>query len=131
MSLRYHACGQPVVMREKRHGSYTAKFYEVSDDAAVPITTCPRCGDHLTPTIVTAERPTPERTLAHWLLLWPDLRAVLEERRAHIACSDPHVYPYHAQQELVDFERQLEAVAALAQDLVAVDVPGPGIAQAG
>ena len=129
MSLRYHACGQPIVMHEERHGSYTARFYEASDEAAVRITTCPRCGDHLAPTVVTTERPTPERTLAHWLLLWPDLQAVLEERLAQCARSDPHVYPYHAQQGLVDFERQLEAVATLAEDLAAVDEGSPGVAQ--
>ena len=117
MSLRYHACGQPIIVREERHGSYTAKFYEESGETATRIRTCPRCGDHLKPTVVTAERPTPERTLHYWLLLWPDLRAVLEGRLAECARSDPHVYPYHAQQELIDFQQQLESVAMLAQDL--------------
>ena len=118
-------------MHEERHGSYTAMFYEPFDETATPITACPRCGDHLAHTVVTADPPTPEQTLHYWLLLWSDLRTVLEERLARCAHSDPHVYPYHAQQELVDFERQLEAVAGLAQDLAAVDVAGLGIAQAG
>lgn len=122
MSLRYHACGQCVVMHEERRGWYTAHFYDAHDAEGLPITTCPRCGEHLVHSGVTSVRPAPERTLRHWLLLWPDLRATLEQRLIERSRTNPQFYPLHAEEDVAEFERQLTCIAKLAQDLAAANV---------
>lgn len=119
MELRYHSCGCPIRVWEecpRRDGEPT--FFDGRShwtEGAIRI--CPRCGRHLSRSVLRATPPSPAGTLAAYMLAWPALRQQLEGLIAERAQRDQTFRADRAQAEIQALEGALNRITELAAQM--------------
>lgn len=119
MELRYHSCGCPIRVWEacpRRDGEPTF-FDGRSHWTESAIRSCPRCGGHLSRSVLRTTPPAPAGTLAAYMLAWPVVRQQLEGQIAERAQRDRTFRAADAQAEILALESALNRVAELAAGL--------------
>lgn len=119
MELHYHSCGCPIRVWEacpRRDGEPTF-FDGRSHWTESAIRSCPRCGGHLSRSVLRATPPAPAGTLAAYMLAWPVVRQQLEGLIAQRAQRDRTFRAADAQAEILALESALNRVTEMAAGL--------------